>query len=203
MVLQIGGQAPFETHSGLQARKAALAEVLLTGAAALASSPCSQKAMWPNCCGTGRINTAMDQTHLTHRVPLAHRRRAADGAGRAGGGSVCWCPVAVRLLQTQAAQPQDFYQAQAFIGRARKTWPPSAGEMKDFLIAATTRGPAIGGGVPMRCWCVQAVMGTTPCGRCSAHRHGLAAARRSRAITSYCTHAQTPEAILAPKAALC
>ena len=139
----------------------------------------------------------MDQTLLIvyhSRTGGAQQMAQAVQAGAVSAGA----PVAVRLLQAQAAQPQDLLQAQAFVWACPENLAAISGEMKEFFD---------------RCYygALDLVNGRPYLALVAAGSDGSGAVRQIERICTgwrlrplapahiVLTHAQTPDAIMAPK----
>ncbi len=139
----------------------------------------------------------MDQTLLIvyhSRTGGAQQMAQAVQAGAVSAGA----PVAVRLLQAQAAQPQDLLQAQAFVWACPENLAAISGEMKEFFDRCY---------YPVGQQLAGRVYALLVCAGSDGHNavrqmQRIATGWRLRAVAEpyiVCTHAQTPEAILAPK----
>ena len=139
----------------------------------------------------------MDQTLLIvyhSRTGGAQQMAQAAQAGAVSAGA----PVAVRLLQAQVAQPQDLLQAQAFVWACPENLAAISGEMKEFFD---------------RCYygVLDRVNGRPYLALVAAGSDGSGAVRQIERICTgwrlrplapahiVLTHAQTPDAIMAPK----
>ena len=139
----------------------------------------------------------MDQTLLIvyhSRTGGAQQMAQAVQAGAVSAGA----PVAVRLLQAQAAQPQDLLQAQAFVWACPENLAAISGEMKDFFDRSYYGAlDHING----RAFALLVCAGSD--GHNAVRQmERIATGWRLKEVAEpliVCTGAQTPEAILAPK----
>lgn len=138
-----------------------------------------------------RLPTLLIVYHSTTGATAQVAQAALRGAGRCSG-------VQLRLLQARDAGPADLLAAQAYVFATPETLAAVAGPMKDFFDRCYY--PALG-----------RVEGRPYAALVCAGSDGQGAARQIERICSgwrlkamappliVCTHAQTPEAILAPK----
>lgn len=122
-------------------------------------------------------------------------RRMAEAAARGGGGQ----GVSVRLLPAPEAGAEDLLAADGYVFAAPENLAAIAGLMKDFF--DRTYYAALGR-IEGRPCAIMVCAGSD--GQNAARQMArIATGWRLRAIAApliVCTHAQTPEAILAPKA---
>ena len=122
-------------------------------------------------------------------------RQMAEAAAR---GARPESGVCVRLLRAPDAQPPDVLEADGYVFATPENLAAIAGLMKDFF--DRTYYPVLGR-IDGRRYAVLVCAGSD--GRNAARQiERIATGWRLRAITDpliVCTHAQTPEAILAPK----
>ena len=139
----------------------------------------------------------MDQTLLIvyhSRTGGAQQMAQAVQAGAVSAGA----PVAVRLLQAQAAQPQDLLQAQAFVWACPENLAAISGEMKEFFDRCYY---PVGQQLAGRAYALLVCAGSD--GHNAVRQmQRIATGWRLKPVAEpliVCTHAQTPEAIMAPK----